>query len=299
MSMSRRRLLPVADSPDRRRLGRGLASLLGDQAAAIVADETLRSLATDEVHPNPHQPRQRIDDDALNALAASIQRHGVVQPIVVRPREAGGYELIAGERRWRAAGRAGLGQIPAIVRDADLGDRLELALVENMLREDLSPIEVAQACATLIEDFGQTHQDIATRLGRSRPAVSNLIRLLELPEEIQDMIDRGELSEGHGRAILMADGPRARRLLAERVRRDGLTVRQTEQLARHSGQQARPAASRQPLSVADDAIDAFTAAFDAPVRVRASARGDVVVELRFSSEQALRAALARLGAVAR
>lgn len=285
----------MADPAERRRLGRGLASLLGDQAAVIVADETLRTLATDDVHPNPHQPRQRVDDDALNALAESIRRHGVVQPIVVRPREAGGYELIAGERRWRAAGRAGLGQIPALVRDADLADRLELALVENMLREDLSPIEVAQACATLIEDFGQTHQDVATRLGRSRPAVSNLIRLLELPEEVQDMVDRGDLSEGHGRAILMADGPRAQRLLAERVRRDGLTVRQTEQLARRSGQHARPSASREHLSVADDAIDAFTAAFDAPVRVRGSARGDVVVELRFATEKDLRAALVRLG----
>jgi len=285
----------VADPAERRRLGRGLASLLGDQAAAVVADETLRTLPTDELHPNPHQPRQRIDDDALTALAESIRRHGVVQPVVVRPREAGGYELIAGERRWRAAGRAGLGQIPAIVRDADIGDRLELALVENMLREDLSPIEVAQACATLIEDFGQTHQDVATRLGRSRPAVSNLLRLLELPEEIQDMIDAGELSEGHGRAILMADGPRAQRLLAERVLRDGLTVRQTEQLARQSGTHARRVASRERLSVADDAIDAFTAAFEAPVRVRASSRGDVVVELRFASEQALREALVRLG----
>jgi ParB family chromosome partitioning protein len=279
-------------------LGRGLASLLGDQAAVVVADETLRTLATDDVHPNPHQPRQRVDDDALNALAESIRRHGVVQPIVVRPREAGGYELIAGERRWRAAGRAGLGQIPAIVRDADLADRLELALVENMLREDLSPIEVAQACATLIEDFGQTHQDVATRLGRSRPAVSNLIRLLELPEEVQDMVDRGDLSEGHGRAILMADGPRAQRLLAERVRRDGLTVRRTEQLARRSGQHARPSVPREHLSVADDAIDAFTAAFEAPVRVRGSARGDVVVELRFATEKDLRAALVRLGPLA-
>jgi len=284
----------VAESAERRRLGRGLASLLGDQASVVVADESLRTLAIDEVHPNPRQPRQRIDDDALEALAESIRRHGVVQPVVVRPREAGGYELIAGERRWRAAGLAGLVQIPAIVRDADLGTRLELALVENLLREDLSPIEVAQACATLVEDFGQTQQDVAERLGRSRPAVSNLLRLLELPEEIQDMIDRGELSEGHGRAILMADGPRAQRLLAEHVVRDGLSVRQTEQLARRAARPARPDRHRQRLRVADDAIDAFTAVFEAPVRVRASSRGDLVVELRFANEQALRDALRRL-----
>ncbi len=284
----------MAESAERRRLGRGLAALLGEQASVVVAEESLRALATDDVHPNPHQPRQRIDESALGALAESIRRHGVVQPVVVRLREAGGYELIAGERRWRAAGLAGLDQIPAIVRDADLGTRLELALVENLLREDLSPIEVAQACATLVEDFGQTQQDVAARLGRSRPAVSNLLRLLELPEEIQDMIDRGELSEGHGRAILMADGPRAQRLLAERVVRECLSVRQTEQLARQVARRPRPGAQRERLTVADDAIDAFTAVFEAPVRVRASTRGDVVVELRFANEQALREALRRL-----
>jgi ParB family chromosome partitioning protein len=287
--------LHVAESADRRRLGRGLASLLGDQASALAAGESLRTLATDEVHPNPRQPRQRIDDDALAALAESIRRHGVVQPVVVRPREAGGYELIAGERRWRAAELAGLRQIPAVVRDADLGARLELALVENLLREDLSPIEVAQACATLVEDFGHTQQEVATRLGRSRPAVANLLRLLELPEELRVMIDRGELSEGHGRAILMADGPRAQRLLAERVVRDGLSVRQTEQLARQAARSARPVSARKRPAITDEAIDAFTAVFEAPVRVRASARGDVVVELRFATEQALREALARLG----
>ncbi len=285
----------MAESADRRRLGRGLASLLGDQASALAAGESLRTLATDEVHPNPRQPRQRIDDDALAALAESIRRHGVVQPVVVRPREAGGYELIAGERRWRAAELAGLRQIPAVVRDADLGARLELALVENLLREDLSPIEVAQACATLVEDFGHTQQEVATRLGRSRPAVANLLRLLELPEELRVMIDRGELSEGHGRAILMADGPRAQRLLAERVVRDGLSVRQTEQLARQAARSARPVSARKRPAITDEAIDAFTAVFEAPVRVRASARGDVVVELRFATEQALREALARLG----
>jgi len=284
----------VAESAERRRLGRGLAALLGEQASVVAADEALRTLATGDVHPNPRQPRQRIDEGALGVLAESIRRHGVVQPVVVRLREAGGYELIAGERRWRAAGLAGLDQIPAIVRDADLGTRLELALVENLLREDLSPIEVAQACATLVEDFGQTQQDVAARLGRSRPAVSNLLRLLELPEEIQDMIDRGELSEGHGRAILMADGPRAQRLLAERVIREGLSVRQTEQLARQAARRPRSGAQRERLTVADDAIDAFTAAFEAPVRVRASARGDVVVELRFANEHALREALRRL-----
>jgi len=243
-------------------LGRGLASLLGDQGAGLEAG--LRHLAIGEVYPNPDQPRQHLDEAALSALAESVRRHGVVQPVVVRPRDAGGYELIAGERRWRAAGLAGLAHIPALIRAADHGDRLELALVENMVREDLSPIEIAQACATLIEDFGQTHQDVATRLGRSRPAVSNLVRLLELPAEVQLFIDRGDLSEGHGRAMLMADGPRAQRLLAERVIRDGLSVRQTEQLARRSSAAPHRTLPREAPAIADDAIDAFVAAFDAP-----------------------------------
>ncbi len=282
----------MAESPRSRRLGRGLASLLGDEGGAGIAGPAGRTLPLADVHPNPHQPRQRLDDDALAALADSIRRHGVVQPVVVRPREAGGYEIIAGERRWRAAAMAGVTEIPAVVRDADADIRLELALVENMLREDLSAIEVARACATLIEDFGQTHQEVATRLGRSRPSVSNLVRLLELPEDVQDLIDRGELSEGHGRAILMADGPRARRLLAERIVRDGLSVRQAEEQARQTPRVQRTSAAAV-SDVADDAIDAFAAAFEIPVRVRSTARG-VVVELRFADDAALREALRRL-----
>jgi ParB family transcriptional regulator, chromosome partitioning protein len=282
----------VTEPPRSRRLGRGLASLLGDEGGAAIAGPAGRTLPLTEVHPNPHQPRQRLDEAALASLADSIRRHGVVQPVVVRPRDGGGYELIAGERRWRAAAIAGVMEIPAVVREADADVRLELALVENMLREDLSAIEVAHACATLIEDFGQTHQEVATRLGRSRPAVSNLVRLLELPEDVQDLIDRGELSEGHGRAILMADGPRARRLLAERIVRDGLSVRQAEQLAREAPR--GPPVSGAPASdVAIDAMDAFAAAFEAPVRVRSTTRG-VVVELRFADDAALREALTRL-----
>jgi ParB family chromosome partitioning protein len=277
----------VAES-ERRRLGRGLASLLGDDSAA---DLGLRTVLLVDIRPNPGQPRKRLDDTALASLADSIRRHGVVQPVVVRPREGGGFELIAGERRWRAATMAGVERIPAVVRDADAGARLELALVENMVREDLSPIEVAQACATLIEDFGQTHQEVAARLGRSRPAVSNLVRLLELPDDIQEQVDRGELTEGHGRAILMADGPRAQRLLAARIVRDGLSVRQAERLAR--SEPGTPRRRTAPSPLADDALDVFSAAFDTPVAVRTSRRG-VVVELRFADEQALRDAVERL-----
>jgi ParB family transcriptional regulator, chromosome partitioning protein len=285
----------VAEHARRRGLGRGLSALLGEGAAAERAPAGLVELPVDAIEPNPSQPRGRIDDEALQALAASILASGVLQPVVVAPAEEDGrHVLVAGERRWRAARLAGLDRVPAVVRAVDDRERLELALAENLVREDLTPIDVAQACACLIEDFGQSHGDVAGRLGRSRPAVSNLVRLLELPEEVQEMIADGRLSEGHGRAVLMANG-RARRLrVAEAAVAGGLSVRATEDLARRA---AAGPARRRPAPVGpvgDAALEAFGTAFDAPVRVRAGARGQMVVELRFSDEDALAAALRRL-----
>jgi ParB family chromosome partitioning protein len=246
------------------------------------------------IRRNPDQPRRRFDEAALDALAESIRATGLVQPVVVRPLAEGGYELIAGERRWEAARRAGIDRIPALLREADERERLELALVENVVREDLNPIELAHAVAALVEDFGQTHQQVASTLGRSRPAISNLLRLLELPDAVQEMVQDGRLAEGHARAVLMADGARARRELAERVVSEGLSVRQTEAAAR-----GRAATSRRPRTApttpsADRAVDVLYGVFEAPVRVRGSASGEVVVELRFPDDDALRAALDRL-----
>ena len=280
----------------RRGLGRGLAALLGDEGAPAAAAPSLLELPLEAIRPNPDQPRATIGPGALEALASSIAESGLIQPVVVRPTgEPGGYELIAGERRWRAAKMAGLQRIPALVREADPRERLELALVENLVREDLNPIEVAQACACLVEDFGQGPAAIAGRLGRSRPAIANLIRLLELPEDVQELVAAGGLTEGHGRAILMADGARARRRVAERAVAEGLSVRATEALARAA---AAPEAGRRggraAPALADEASEGFSAAFDAPVRVRAAARGGVVVELRFPDEAALAAAIERL-----
>ena len=277
-------------------LGRGLAALLGDEGAPAAAAASLLELPLEAIRPNPDQPRAAIGAEALQALAGSIAESGLMQPVVVRPTgEPGGYELIAGERRWRAAKMAGLQRIPALVREADPRERLELALVENLVREDLTPIDVAVACATLIEDFGQAHGELAERLGRSRPAISNLVRLLELPETVQAMIADGTLSEGHGRAILMADGPARRMRVAEQIVARGLSVRATEALARTEGA-PRPARRRPaPSPVADRALEAFGAAFDAPVRVRPAKDGQVVVELRFADEEALSAALGRMG----
>jgi ParB family chromosome partitioning protein len=282
---------------DRRGLGRGLASLLGDAEPVLGAPvDGPRELALGAIVPNPDQPRATIEDDALEALAASIRASGVIQPVVVAPAGPDGtHVLIAGERRWRAARIAGLERVPVVVRAVDARERLELALVENLVREDLTPIDVAVACATLIEDFGQAHGELAERLGRSRPAISNLVRLLELPETVQAMIADGTITEGHGRAILMADGPARRQRVAEQIVARGLSVRAAEALARSEGA-PRPARRRPaPSPVADRALEAFGAAFDAPVRVRPAKDGQVVVELRFVDEEALSAALGRIG----
>ncbi len=282
---------------DRRGLGRGLASLLGDAEPVLgpPADGP-RELPLEAIVPNPDQPRASIEDAALQALAASIRASGVIQPVVVAPAAPDGtHVLVAGERRWRAARIAGLERVPVVVRSVDARERLELALVENLVREDLTPIDVAGACATLIEDFGQAHGELAERLGRSRPAISTLVRLLELPESVQAMIADGALTEGHGRAILMADGPARRTRVAEQIAARGLSVRAAEALARSEG---APRAARRraaPSAVADRALEAFGAAFDAPVRVRPAKDGQVVVELRFADEDALSDALGRFG----
>ena len=278
----------MAEQAARRGLGRGLSALLGDPAAA----GGLVELELEAISPNPRQPRTRVDEGALAALADSIRVSGLVQPVVVRPAGGGRYELIAGERRWRAARMAGLERMPALVREAEDRERLELALVENMMREDLNPIEVARAVATLVEDFGQTHEEVGARLGRSRPAISNLLRLLELPDPVQDLVVDGLLAEGHARAVLMADGARARRRLAERAVAEGLSVRQVEAIARRARRSARPP-DDDPPPILDEAVEAFTAAFEVPVRARSAGAG-AAVELRFPSEEVLAEAIRRL-----
>jgi ParB family chromosome partitioning protein len=288
-------------SRDRRGLGRGLSALLGDGPPAAGAPSgaaSLVELPLASIAPNPDQPRAAIEPEALAALAASIRATGILQPVVVRPADPGGtHRLIAGERRWRAAELAGLERVPAVVRPVDARESLELALVENLVREDLNPIDVAQACACLIEDFGQSQTELAERLGRSRPAISNLVRLLELPAAVQDLIVDGSLTEGHGRAILMADGPARRIRVAEAAVAEGLSVRATEARARDEGA-ARPrrAPRPEPTAIGDAALQAFGTAFDTPVRVRPARDGQVVVELRFADEAALEAALGRLSA---
>jgi ParB family chromosome partitioning protein len=213
-------------------MGRGLAAILPETAAEA---PELREVPVELIRPNPDQPRSRIDPAAIRSLAESVRGAGILQPLIVRPLADGTYELIAGERRWRAAREAGLDRVPAVVRDTEEPQRLQTALIENMAREDLNPVDEARACATLVEDLGLSKEELGRRVGRSRAAVSNLIRLLDLPDDALELLRSGELSEGHGRAVLQARGVEARRRLARSAAAAGWSVRETERRAKQGG----------------------------------------------------------------
>ena len=287
-------------------MGRGLNAILsisdGDPAAR---DTDLRALPVDIVVPNPRQPRRDFDQEALQTLAGSLGQQGLLQPILVRPLAGGTYELVAGERRWRAAKLAGLQTIPALVRDREDTAALEAALVENMARADLNPIEEARACAALIEELGVGRREIATRVGRSRSAVSNLVRLLDLPDEAIELLQHGALTEGHGRALLLADDHGARRSLARSAAEEGWSVRMTEERARQSsGRQERPASGRRRLAhpdqeaAADEIARVLSAAIGSEVRVRPVASGGYKAELGFSTSEEAQELARRLGLAA-
>jgi ParB family transcriptional regulator, chromosome partitioning protein len=288
----------VAERP--RGMGRGLAAILTTSRSDAALE--LRDLPLDLIEPNPNQPRRIFEEQTLVALADSLKERGVLQPVLVRPLPGGTYELIAGERRWRAAQIAGLESVPAIVRPDDDAASLELALIENMAREDLNPLEEARACAALVEELGLTREAVGRRIGRSRVAVSNLLRLLDLPDLALMLIEEGSLSEGHGRALLMAPDHDARRRLAREAAAKGWSVRQTEERcrSRDEGQStAPPARDAHPdqLEAAERLGEAFGRALGAEVRVTAKASG-YHVQLAFDSlEEALEVA-ERLGVTA-
>ncbi|MGE5281554.1 MAG: ParB/RepB/Spo0J family partition protein [Chloroflexota bacterium] len=244
-------------SATKRGLGSGLAAILPESVPQAAGE--LHELPVETIKPNPNQPRTKIDPESLQALAASIEANGVVQPLLVRPLPDGSYELIAGERRWRAAQAAGLARVPAIVRDRERAERLQVALIENMVREDLNPVDEARACAALVDDLGLSKEELARRVGRSRPAVSNLIRLLDLPDEALDLLESGELSEGHGKALLIADGNDVRRRLARDAVRGGWSVRETENRAKLAGQPKKGRPSRPSLGPEEEAAFRATA----------------------------------------
>jgi ParB family chromosome partitioning protein len=264
-------------------MGRGLSAIL-----PISNEESgLREIPVDLVEPNPRQPRREFDEEALVALSESIRSRGLLQPVVVRPLAGGRYELIAGERRLRASRLAELDAIPAVVRQTEDWERLDLALAENMARVDLNPIEQARACSMLVDDLGLSKAEVGRRVGKSRVAVSNLVRLLALPDELLEAIEAGELSEAHGRAILTRSDHEDRKRLGRDAREHGWSVRETERRAREleSGGPAR----RDPVEVHPDHAAAVAAieetlssALGRPVRAKAKGDG-CRIELDFAT----------------
>jgi ParB family chromosome partitioning protein len=283
-------------------MGRGLEAILSVSSRPQEETETeqqLRELSVELIVPSASQPRKRFDEDSLQALADSLGERGVLQPVLVRPKAGGTYEIVAGERRWRAAQIAGLATIPALVRSRDDAEAIELALIENMAREDLSPIEEARACAALVEDLELTREEVGRRVGRSRVAVSNLIRLLDLPEDALELVQAGTLSEGHGRALLLAEDHGARAGLARTAAQEGWSVRTVEARARAHNEAAgtgagQPSARRKrmtgsphpdQLQAAHEIAEALGAALGAEVEVSPARDGSYRAELSFASPQ--------------
>jgi ParB family transcriptional regulator, chromosome partitioning protein len=289
----------VAERP--RGMGRGLAAILsptippdGSETAA-----ELRRVPVELIVANPRQPRQNFDEESLLALAESVRERGVLQPVLVRSCAGGTYELIAGERRWRAAQLAGLDAVPALINPHADTSSLELALIENMAREDLNPIEEARACSLLVEELALTREEVGRRVGRSRVAVSNLMRLLDLPDEILDLLVEGRLTEGHGRALLTAPDHADRRRLGRAAADEGWTVRETEARARETARppEVAPKPRREfhpdQIAAAERLQDAFSTALGADVRV-APRREGYTVTLAVDSLEAAEALAERL-----
>ncbi len=283
----------------RRALGRGLETLLPgapaspDQATAMPTG--VLTVRTAEITANPEQPRRRFDPDALGALAESIRRHGLLQPLVVR-REAHGYELIAGERRLRAAQRAGLEEVPVVVREATPPERLELALIENLQREDLTALEEAEAYRQLIEVYGLTQEEIAQRVGKSRPAIANALRLLSLPDSVKAQLESGELTPGHARAVLAVEGEESRVAFAREITSQKLPKSEAERLvrARRPTAEARQASTRRDphwRALADE----LTRGLGTRVRIARRNRGGTI-EIEFYSDAELERLLGHLRA---
>ena len=294
-------------APKRQALGRGLAALIpgakppeAPAAAPGRADAQggLRTIAIEDIHPSAGQPRKQFDDARLDELAASIETQGIIQPLVVRLRDGGGYELIAGERRWRAAQRAGIHEVPAVVRDVAEKRAFEMALVENLQREDLNPIEEAQGFERLIDEFGYTQEALAARVGKDRSTVANALRLLRLPASVRGLVTEGRLSMGHARALLGLEEAGAIERLARRVVARELSVRQVEALVKRErdghGAGKTPAAPARPSASARDLAERLSRALGTRVRVVEEEPGKGRLEVAYHSLDQLDAVLARI-----
>lgn len=221
-------------------LGKGLGALLGDFDEPIQENSPYKLLPIHKVEPNPDQPRQDFDEEELEALSESISIHGIIQPLTVRELSSGYYQIIAGERRWRAARMAGLNEVPVVIVEADDKKAMELALIENLQRQDLNPVEEAMGYQSLMEEYGMTQEEAAGRVGKSRPAVANALRLLNLCPGVLEMVRNGELTAGHARAILVLKDERKQQQAAQRIHALGLSVRQAELLCKNMTRQSAP-----------------------------------------------------------
>ena len=270
----------------KRGLGKGLEALFADNETADVAVSTL---SINEIEPNAQQPRRDFSSEELSKLAESIKEHGILQPLVVRPRPNGRYQIVAGERRWRAARIAGLLELPVVVKELNDEESFEIALVENLIRADLNPVEEAMGYKTLMEQFAMTQEKVAQRVGCSRPAVANALRLLSLPNDIVAMLKQGEISSGHARALLSLTEAQALEL-AQKIKSQGLSVRQTEQLARQISKAPEAAKAVQtPAPVFYKEMElALNEAMSRKVKVnhKGNGKGELVIE--FYSDDELR-----------
>ncbi len=279
----------------RKPLGRGLNALIPGATKAVMPEtselEQPQRVAVERIHANPRQPRTTFDEDALQELAASIRTQGILQPLLVRPHPDGDYELVAGERRLRAARLAGMPEVPIVVREISDRDSLELALIENIQRDDLSPLDEAAAYQRLLDEFGHTQEEIATRVGKSRPAVANALRLLRLPESIRAELARGRLTAGHARVLLSLDSADAQLRAARQILARQLSVRDTERLASGRKKSSTSASGRDPHRAALERD--LAAALGTRVRIVPRARGGRI-EIEYYSNEELQGLTERL-----
>lgn len=282
----------------RKALGRGIDALIpganrgaAPEAAPVETPGPDLSVAIDKIRPNPRQPRTEFDESALSELVGSIKVQGIIQPLLVRPMDDGDFELVAGERRLRAAERAGLTHVPVFVREISDGESLELALVENIQRDDLSPLEEATAYQRLINEFHHTQEEVAARVGKSRPAIANALRLLKLPEAIKRDLSRGRLTAGHARVLLSIDDPDAQLRAAKQIQTREMSVRDAEQLVAVRKGAAKPA-SRDPNRAALERQ--LSTALGTRVRITPKGRGGRI-EIEFYSPEELEGLVDRLG----